>query len=57
MCVRWNNVMSSGFKESVMECVKLGGILSHTCLVYSVEPSRMLNNANAAWLFRRSVVS
>ena len=56
MYVRWNNVMSSGFKVS--NGVRQGGILSpYLFCVYADELSRMLNNVNTGPVFRRSVVS
>ena len=56
MYVRWNNVMSSGFKVSngVRQC----GILSpYLCCVYADELSRMLNNLNAGCFVGASLVN
>ena len=55
MYVRWNNVMSSGFK--VTNGVRQGGILSpYLFCVYADELSRMLNNLNAGCLVGESLV-
>ena len=55
MYVRWNNVMSSGFK--VMECVKVE-FYPRTYFVYNAdELSRMLNNVNAGCFVGASLVN
>ena len=56
MYVRWNNVMSSGFK--VTNGVRQGGILSpYLFCVYADELSRMLNNVNAGCFVGASLVN
>ena len=56
MYVRWNNVMSSGFKVS--NGVRQGGILSpYLFCVYADELSRMLNNVNAGCFVGASLVN
>ena len=56
MYVRWNNVMSSGFKVSNGVCQ--GGIVSpYLFCVYADELSRMLNNVNAGCFVGASLVN
>ena len=56
MYVRWNNVMSSGFK--VTNGVRQGGILSpYLFCVYADELSSMLNNVNAGCFVGASLVN
>ena len=56
MYVRWNNVMSSGFKVS--NGVRQGGMLSpYLFCVYADELSRMLNSVNAGCFVEASLVN
>ena len=56
MYVRWNNVMSSGFKVS--NGVRQGGILSpYLFCVDADELSRMLNNVNASCFVGASLIN